>query len=155
MIRQTKTLTVASPEFPQGDPIPQKYTADGEGVNPTLEFSGVPEGTQSFALIMEDPDAPRGTVTHWVCWDIINQESIGENTAPGVQGVNTLGKMGYLPPDPPSGSHRYFFHVYALDTMLDLRPGSDRQALEKVMQGHVLVEGTLMGRYAKKKESTQ
>jgi Raf kinase inhibitor-like YbhB/YbcL family protein len=149
MIRQTKTLTISSPEFVQGAPIPAKYSADGQGINPPLEFTNIPEETQSLALIMEDPDAPQGTVTHWVMWDILNQDSIGENSEPGVQGINTKGGMGYLPPNPPSGAHRYFFHVYALDTTLNLRPGSDRAALEQAMQSHILVEGTLMGRYSR------
>jgi Raf kinase inhibitor-like YbhB/YbcL family protein len=149
MIRQTATLTVSSPEFGQGDLIPKKYTADGEGVNPPLEISNIPDGTQSLALIMEDTDAPQRTFTHWVAWDIIGQDSIGENTRPGVQGVNSTGGMGYTPPAPPSGMHRYFFHLYALDTTLSLRPGADRKALEEEMDGHVLVQGTLMGRYSR------
>lgn len=149
MIRQTATLTVSSPEFGQGDPIPVKYTADGEGINPPLEITGIPDGTQSLALIMEDSDAPNGPLTHWVVWDIIGQDSIGENTQPGVQGVNTKGGTGYVPPAPPSGAHRYFFHVYALDNTPDLRPGADRKALEAAMEGHVLVAGTLMGRYGR------
>jgi len=150
MIRQTPTLTVSSPEFSQGKPIPPKYTADGAGVNPPLEFTDIPAGTKSLALIMEDPDAPKGVFTHWVMWDIIGQDSIAEDSKPGVQGVNTMQKMGYLPPDPPSGSHRYFFHVYALDSTIDLAPGADRKALETAMEGHVLVSGTLMARYAHK-----
>jgi Raf kinase inhibitor-like YbhB/YbcL family protein len=150
MIRQTASLTVSSPEFPQGSLIPVKYTADGEGVNPPIEIASIPEGTKSLALIMEDPDTAGGVFTHWVSWDIIGQDSIGENSQPGVQGLNTTGKMGYLAPNPPSGSHRYFFHVYALDSTIDLRPGSNRQALEAAMNGHILVQGTLMGRYSKK-----
>jgi Raf kinase inhibitor-like YbhB/YbcL family protein len=151
MIRQTTTLTVSSPEFGQGDRIPSKYTADGEGVNPPLEISGIPGETRSIALILEDPDAPQGTYTHWLSWDIIGQDSIREDSAPGVQGLNSEGSMGYIPPDPPAGAHRYLFHVYALDHTLDLRPGSDRKSLETAMKGHILLSGTLMGRYEKKK----
>src|SRR5579859_7093047 len=146
MIRQTRTLMVSSPEFTQGGIIPVKYTADGEGINPPLEFGDIPEDTKSLALIMEDTDAPKGAFTHWILWDIISQDSIGENSNPGVSGVNSGGKMGYLPPRPPSGHHRYFFHIYALDSTLNLRPGANRDALESAMNGHILVRGTLMGR---------
>lgn len=146
-----KKLVISSPEFLEGGTIPRKYTADGEGVNPPLTIDGVPEGTQYMALIMEDPDAPRGVFTHWLLWDMEPAGSISEDTNPGVSGLNTMGKTGYTPPDPPasSGSHRYFFHIYALDTGLDLRPGSPRDALEAAMRGHILAEGALMARYGR------
>jgi Raf kinase inhibitor-like YbhB/YbcL family protein len=102
---------------------------------------------------MEDPDAPKGTFTHWVMWDILNQDSIGEDTNPGVSGVNSNGKTGYYPPAPPSGYHRYIFHVYALDCTIGLPPGANRKALESAMHGHILAEGALMGRYSRATQS--
>jgi Raf kinase inhibitor-like YbhB/YbcL family protein len=100
-----------------------------------------------MVLIMEDPDAPKGFFTHWLIFDIQPANSISENSGQGVSGLNGLGEMGYTPPCPPSGLHRYFFHVFALDKGLDLRPGSSRAAVEDAMRPHVLAFGTLMGRF--------
>ena len=146
-----KNLIISSPEFIEDGTIPKKYTADGQGVNPPLIIDDIPEGTQYMALIMDDPDAARGLVTHWLLWDIEVAGSIGEDTDPGVSGRNTLGKTGYLPPNPPpaSGNHRYFFHIYALDTGLNLKTGSSREALETAMDGHVLASGMLMAHYGR------
>jgi Raf kinase inhibitor-like YbhB/YbcL family protein len=106
---------------------------------------------------MDDPDAPKGVFTHWVLWDMPAANGVRENTTPGVSGRNSLGKMGYTPPNPPAttGQHRYYFHVYALDTGLDLAPGADRTALEKAMQGHIMASGTLMARYGRVPVATQ
>lgn len=147
----SKKLVVSSTEFSEDELIPVKYTADGEGVNPPLTIDGVPDGTQYMALIMDDPDAPRGTFTHWLLWDMLPANSIGEDTNPGVSGRNSMGNTGYAPPNPPAatGQHHYYFHIYALDKGLDLAPGSDRAALEKAMQGHVVATGTLMARYGR------
>ncbi|HET6252575.1 MAG TPA: YbhB/YbcL family Raf kinase inhibitor-like protein [Puia sp.] len=145
-------LTISSPAFIEGGPIPRMYAADGDGINPPLVIDGVPDGTKTMAMIMEDPDAPRGTVTHWIIWDMPPAVTISENSEPGVSGLNTMGKMGYLPPNPPSGSHRYYFHVYALNYSINLRPGSSREELEDAMEGHILASGTMMGRYEKAKE---
>ena len=101
-----KKLVISSPEFIDGGTIPRKYTADGAGINPPLTIDGVPDGTQNMALIMEDPDAPRGLFTHWLLWDIEPAGSISENTSPGVTGVNTMGKTGYAPPDPRPATKR-------------------------------------------------
>jgi len=146
-----KKLVISSPEFIEGGTIPRKYTADGDGVNPPLTIDGIPEGTQYMALIMDDPDAPKGLFTHWLLWDIEPAGSISEDTSPGVSGLNTMGKTGYVPPDPPAstGNHRYFFHIYALDIGLNLRTGSPREALEAAMRGHVLAEGVLMAHYGR------
>lgn len=144
-----KKLVISSPEFIEGGTIPKKYTADGEGVNPPLTIDGIPEGTQYMALIMDDPDAPKGLVTHWLLWDIEPAGSISEDTSPGITGLNTMGKTGYLPPNPPSGNHRYYFHVYALDTGLDLRTGSPREALEAAIRGHILAQGEFMAHYGR------
>jgi Raf kinase inhibitor-like YbhB/YbcL family protein len=143
-------LVLSSPAFVPEGIIPAQYTCDGEGINPPLVIDQVPEGTRTMALILEDPDAPSGTFDHWLLWDILPTNSIEENTEPGVSGINSAGKTGYYPPCPPSGFHRYYFHVFALDSSLDLHPGADRKALEKAMQSHILSMGTLMGRYRKK-----
>ena len=102
-------------------------------MNPPLEISGFPESTKSLALIVEDPDAPRGVYDHWVVWNIPPNEAIGENSRPGISGKNSFGNTGYGGPCPPAGSHRYFFKVYALDRDLDIQAGSDKQALQNAM----------------------
>jgi Raf kinase inhibitor-like YbhB/YbcL family protein len=147
MEKPRKTLVVSSPEFVEGGLIPTKFTCKGKGFNPSLVIDGVPDGTESMVLIMEDPDAPKGFFTHWVIFDIQPANSISENSGQGVSGLNSLGEMGYTPPCPPSGLHRYFFHVFALDSGLDLRPGSTRTAVEDAMRPHVLAYGTLMGKF--------
>ncbi|MBS1660342.1 MAG: YbhB/YbcL family Raf kinase inhibitor-like protein [Bacteroidetes bacterium] len=140
-------LIISSPEFIEGGLIPEKYSCKGEGLNPTLVIDQIPEGTQSMVLIMEDPDAPKGLFTHWVLFDIQPAGSIEEDSHQGVSGVNSRGETGYTPPCPPSGTHRYFFHVFALDRGLNLRPGSNRKAVEEAMRPYVTASGTLMGRY--------
>ncbi|HVU58844.1 MAG TPA: YbhB/YbcL family Raf kinase inhibitor-like protein [Puia sp.] len=147
-----QTLVVSSPEFVEDGLIPAKYTCQGEGINPPLDIDNVPEGTRSMVVIAEDPDAPSGTITHWVLYDILAGNSIDENTDDGVKGINSKGRMGYLPICPPSGIHRYFFHIFALDSSINLRPGADRPAVEKAMADHILGAGTLMGRYGKPEE---
>lgn len=146
-----KKLIVSSPEFSEDQVIPVKYTADGEGINPPLIIDDIPQRTQYMALIMDDPDAPKSTFTHWVLWDMPVAGSVRENTTHGVSGRNSLNKMGYTPPNPPAttGQHRYYFHIYALDGGLDLAPGADRVALEKAMKGHILASGSLMARYGR------
>ena len=140
-------LTISSPEFIEEGLIPIKFTCKGAGFNPALVIDEIPEGTQSMVLIMEDPDTVQGTFTHWVVFDIQPANSISENSGQGVSGLNGRGEMGYTPPCPPSGIHRYYFHVFALDRGLDLRPGSERAAVEEAMGPHILASGTLMGRF--------
>ncbi len=111
---------------------------------------GVPAGTKTLALIMDDPDAPMGTWVHWVVYNIPPVSRIEENSVPGSQGVNNFRKEAYGGPCPPSGTHRYFFKIYALDTELDLVKGAAKGALEQAMQGHVLEEAELIGLYRKK-----
>jgi len=154
MKKERGTLVISSPEFIEDGNIPRQYTADGRGVNPPLTIDRVPGGTQYLALIMEDPDASKGTFTHWVLWDIPAAGSISEDSKPGVSGRNSTGKTGYIPPNPPAetGDHRYYFHIFALDTGLDLRPGAERAALEKAMEGHILAAGTLMAHYGRVEE---
>jgi Raf kinase inhibitor-like YbhB/YbcL family protein len=156
------TIRLQSPAFPGGGTIPKLHTCDGKDVSPPLAWSGVPENARSLALICEDPDAPRGTWTHWVIFDIpASVKELGEGvpaqervkvTAGGetaLQGKNDFDKVGYGGPCPPSGTHRYFFRIYALDTELSLGPGTTRQDLLRSIQGHVLAEGDLMGRYSR------
>jgi len=145
----TDVLNVRSVAFSQGGHIPKKYTCEGEDVNPPLEISNLPVETKTVALIVEDPDAPHGTFDHWIAWNIQPNESIAENSLPGINGTNGFGKTGYGGPCPPSGSHRYFFKVYALDAQLDLLAGSNKKALQQAMKGHILAKGELMAHYKK------
>jgi Raf kinase inhibitor-like YbhB/YbcL family protein len=147
------TLTVYSTVFSHKGHIPSEYTCDGKDINPPLEVENIPEGTKSLALIMEDPDAPRGTFDHWLVWNISPNEAIAEQTNPGISGINDFGKTGYGGPCPPSGVHRYFFKVYALDTKLELLAGADKKTLLEAMNGHILSEGEMMGLYQRKKTS--
>jgi len=144
-------LRVRSVAFSYGGHIPPKYTCEGENINPPLEVSGFPQKTKSLALIVEDPDAPKGVYDHWIVWNIPPNEAIAENSRPGISGTNSFGNTGYGGPCPPAGTHRYFFKVYALDNELDIRPGSDKKMLEEAMKDHVLASGELMAHYQKRK----
>jgi Raf kinase inhibitor-like YbhB/YbcL family protein len=151
-------MEIKSSAFKAGESIPSKYTCDNIDVSPQLEWSKVPTGTKTFALICDDPDAPSGTYVHWVVCNIpekirqyaenMPKTEILEND--GHQGKNDFGKTGYGGPCPPSGTHRYYFKIYALDTELDLKSGFTKKDLVKFMDGHVLEEGQLMGRYKRK-----
>lgn len=152
MATATETgLVVRSLAFAHNGHIPSKYTCEGEDINPPLEFSGIPEKTKSLALIVEDPDAPRGIFDHWIVWNIEPNEAIAEKSNVGVSGRNSFGKIGYGGPCPPSGVHRYYFKVFALDTKLNLPAGSDKKTLEQLMNDHVIGSAELMGYYQKKK----
>ncbi|NYT19000.1 MAG: YbhB/YbcL family Raf kinase inhibitor-like protein [Methanosarcinales archaeon] len=142
-------LTISTGAFENNGEIPSRYTCDGDNINPELIPSALPENTESLVLIVDDPDAPKGTFTHWIVWNIEPGSIIKENTIPGVQGLNDLKGTDYAGPCPPSGTHRYFFRIYALDTMLDLGSGSTRTALEQAMQEHIIAEGELMGTYSR------
>ncbi len=142
-----KELTIKSPVFESNKLIPFKYTCDGEDVNPPLIIEGIPEGTKSLVLIVDDPDAPMGTWDHWVVWNIPPTDKIEESTVPGVEGINDFRKHSYGGPCPPSGTHRYFFKVYALNTKLTLNPNSRKKDVEKAMKDHVLAKGELVGLY--------
>ncbi len=145
-----KMMTLTSPAFSNNQPIPKKYTCDGEDINPPLEISKVPENTKSLVLIVDDPYAPFRPFTHWLVWNI-NPETtlIGENSLPegAVQGVNDFGKNSYGGPCPPSGIHRYYFKLYAIDILLNLPPSSKKSALEKAITGHILDSAELIGTY--------
>jgi len=142
-----KELTVSSPVFENNGLIPAKYTCDGDDINPPLRIEGIPKETVSLTLIVDDPDAPRGTWVHWVVWDIPPTERIEENSVPGTEGLNDSRRRTYGGPCPPSGTHRYFFKVYALDNRLNLRPDSRKADVERAMGTHVIAKGEIVGLY--------
>src|SRR6266478_387435 len=146
-------MKITSSVFQQGGNIPSKFSCDGANTNPPLQISDVPPEAKSLVLIVDDPDAPSGLFTHLAVWNISPQTSaIGEGSTPkGVQGTNDFGRSGYGGPCPPSGSHRYYLKIFALDRDLDLPSGAKRSHLDAAMKGHVVAEGELMGRYARKK----
>jgi Raf kinase inhibitor-like YbhB/YbcL family protein len=154
-----KKMDLNSLAFTDGTMIPSRYTCDGQNVSPPLEWTNTPTGTKSFALISDDPDAPSGTWVHWVIFNIpANETKLDENIRPekelknGIrQGNNTWPGIGYGGPCPPSGTHRYYFKLYALDAMLDLKPGATKSQLLKAMEGHVLAEARLIGKYKRQR----
>jgi len=144
-------MKLSSQAFQNGESIPREYTCDDADVSPPLTFSEVPENVQSLALIMDDPDAPVGTWVHWLIWNIPPNTSglaKGENITFS-QGKNDFGKLDYGGPCPPSGTHRYYFKLYGLDTMLDLAVGATKKQLEDAMEGHIIEEAQLMGTYSR------
>ena len=152
-------MKLESSAFSSAQPVPQKHTCDGSDVSPALSWSDVPQGTKSFALIADDPDAPVGTWVHWVLYDLPpNTTELPEDVAKtqfiagnAKQGLNSWPRLGYGGPCPPPGKpHRYFFKLYALDTMLDLKPGATKKDVEAAMKGLILAEGQLMGTYQRK-----
>lgn len=151
------SFELTSTAFAHEQPIPSKYTCDGEDVSPSLQWSDPPEGTRSFALIMDDPDAPRGTWIHWVLYDLPAETRTLPEAIPaatnlsdgGRHGKNSDRKKGYGGPCPPSGTHRYFFKLYALDTPLGLSPGASKKRLLRAMEGHILAQAELMGTYTR------
>ena len=145
-------MKITCSAFGEGQSVPAKYTADGTNVSPPLRFEGVPSGSKSLAVITEDPDAPDGVFCHWVLYDINPKiTEIKEGTVPvfATQGYNDFGDVEYRGPKPPSGEHRYFFKLYALDTVLGLPRGAKRQDVLTAMEGHILDEASAMGRYAR------
>lgn len=148
-------IVIKSTAFNEGEMIPSKYTCDGSDISPPLSWSNFPDKTGSFALISDDPDAPMGTWVHWVLYDIpANVTNLEENVPSkktlennSKQGTNDFGKIGYGGPCPPSGTHRYYFKLYALDKDLNLKPGATKTQLLKAMDGHILAEGQLIGKY--------
>jgi Raf kinase inhibitor-like YbhB/YbcL family protein len=143
-------LQLSSPEYEDGALIPVRFTCDGNDINPTLRIANTPAGAKSLALVLEDPDAPRGTWVHWIVYNIPVTMWIDENSIPGTQGTNDYGVQQYRGPCPPSGTpHRYVFTLYALDTELDLGAGGEKAALEMAMQGHILDTAELSGIYSR------
>ncbi len=144
------TMQITSPAFQNEGDIPAKYTCKGEGINPPLQFSSVPQGTVSLVLVVDDPDAPSGTWTHWTLWNIDPSVSeIAENSIPkgAVEGTTSAGTKGYHGPCPPSGTHRYFFKLYALDTKLQLDSNAKVEDLSNTIQDHILAQAELMERF--------
>jgi len=151
--QKLKTLVVRSVAFGHNGNIPLQYTCEGENINPPIEISNVPAETETLALIMDDPDAPRGIFVHWLLWGLAPHSTIVEKTNQGVSGTNSFGKIGYGGPCPPSGTHRYYFRVFALDNSPDLEPRADKDTLLDAMRGHIIAKGELMGLYSKKNKS--
>jgi Raf kinase inhibitor-like YbhB/YbcL family protein len=150
-------MRLTSPAFDDGSTIPPRFTAAGEDLSPPLQIEDVPHAAQTLALIVEDPDAPHGSFAHWLLWNISTETSdlpeglpagaTVHGLAPAAQGKNDFGTVGYRGPHPPDGeTHRYRFHLYALDGMLRLNPGSDRARLEEEMQGKIVAQAELTGR---------
>jgi Raf kinase inhibitor-like YbhB/YbcL family protein len=154
-----ETISFTSTAFGDGESIPVKYTCDGENVSPPLEWGQPPAGTQSLALVVDDPDAPSGRFVHWVIYDLPPTlrglpEGVSTDEKPsqgGTNGNNGVGRSGYRGPCPPSGTHRYFFRLYALDTKLDAAAGLTKEKLPQAMEGHVLAQAELMGVYSRTK----
>jgi Raf kinase inhibitor-like YbhB/YbcL family protein len=147
-------FTLTSIAFKDGEKIPSEYTADGRNISPPLTISGIPDGTISLVLIMDDPDAPVGVWDHWLMWNIppTAKEIAAGSVPPGaIQGANGWGKSGYGGPAPPSGTHRYVFKLYALDSMLSLRPGTNKKALQQAVENHILAECDMTGLYSRAK----
>jgi Raf kinase inhibitor-like YbhB/YbcL family protein len=146
-------MKISSPAFHEGGLIPEKFSKYGRNVSPELQIEDAPAETKSLVLVVDDPDAPVGLFTHWLVWNIDPKTTeIGEATAPSgvVQGKNDFGETGYGGPQPPSGTHRYFFKIFALDKTLDLKPGAKRQEVDAAMKGHIIAQGQLMGKYSKR-----
>lgn len=151
-------MKITSPAFKEGGIIPSLYTCEGKNINPQLEIGNIPPAAKSLVLIMDDPDVPASIrpekmYDHWVIFNIPpSTHKIGEHTTPpGIQGRSTNGKNQYVGPCPPFGEHRYFFKLYALDTLLELPPGATKKEVEKAMHGHIIAESQLMGKYEKGK----
>ena len=143
-------MKIESPVFQDNEMIPARYTCDGEDVSPPLMFSGVPDGTRSLVMIVDDPDAPAGTWVHWTLWNIPPEtRSITEDSVPpgAVQGITSFGKSGWGGPCPPSGRHHYYFKLYALDIEVELPPTCMAHDLHHAMEGHILCQAQLIGLY--------
>jgi len=153
-------LDVSSPSFSHMKPIPAEFTCDGADISPAIRWSGAPRSAKSIVVMCDDPDAPAGTWVHWIVYDIpVSVDSLAENipttgtiSCGAKQGLNDFRRIGYGGPCPPGGTHRYFFKVYALDTMLNLPAGKTKKDVEKAMTGHVLAHGELVGVYSRKRQ---
>lgn len=150
------SINVTSPRFEKGKPIPRKFTCDGDDISPLIRWDGLPKATVSVALLMDDPDAPNGTYTHWIVYNLPADSEGLEEIVPiqknldngAIQGKNDFGKYGYGGPCPPQGeTHRYFFKVFALDKKLDQEDGSDRGTLLQSIKGCIIDQGEYMGTY--------
>lgn len=146
-------MKLLSPAFENNQYIPPQYTCDGQNINPLLQILEVPENAKSLVLIMDDPDAPLGNWVHWLVWNIDPKtKEIAPNSSPplAIQGITSFGQAGYGGPCPPSGTHRYFFKLYALDVILDLSPHSNKTQLETAMKNHIIAKTELIGLYQRR-----
>ena len=145
-------MKLTSPAFANNGTIPSEYTCDGNDLSPPLSISDVPSNAKSLILVMDDPDAPVGTWDHWIVFNMgPSTKEIHKGTEPkATAGKNSWGRTGYGGPCPPSGTHRYFFKLYALDAMLNLPQGATKKELEMAMQGHIIAKAELMGTYKRK-----
>jgi Raf kinase inhibitor-like YbhB/YbcL family protein len=156
------SLKLRSRAFQHEGMIPDKYSMDGGNISPPLAWTGIPDATKSLALIMDDPDAPSGTFVHWLVYRIPSNSTELSEDLPATpqlpngarQGHNGFGNLGYGGPQPPSGTHRYFFHLYALDSEIDLEAGASREELDQAVRGHILEETQLMGEYQYRKRGS-
>ena len=142
-------MEIKSPSFKNKEMIPKKFTCQGEDINPALKIEDIPKAAKSLVLVVDDPDAPGGVWIHWVVFNIPITSEIEENSIPGIQAMNNFNKSDYGGPCPPSGTHRYFFKVYALDTKLDLQGGVTLKEVEEAMKNHILDKNQLIGLYKK------
>jgi len=144
-------MVLSSPAFEQMEMIPKRYTCQGEDISPPLKIDQIPEEAKSLVLIMDDPDAPSGTWVHWVVWNIPPVDTIEEGELPNeaLEGVNSWGNNEYGGPCPPSGTHRYFFKVYALDTTLNLSIDSEKKVVLKQIEEHIIFQTEIIGLYEK------
>lgn len=158
--KETKMeINIESRNFKEGEFIPSRYTCEGENISPQLSWTCSVEGVKTYAIIVEDPDAPGGNFTHWIVYNIPSRlNSLMENSTPAknvpeevLMGTNDFGRIGYGGPCPPSGTHRYFFRIYGLDTAVHLDSGATGREVLKKMEGHIIARGELMGRYQKQK----
>ncbi|MGO9386869.1 MAG: YbhB/YbcL family Raf kinase inhibitor-like protein [Methanobacterium sp.] len=150
-------IKIKSKVFEDGEPIPTKYTCSGVDVSPPLEWTSIPEDTESIGIICEDPDAPGGTWSHWIIFNLpadtmslsehIMSREIMDNGA--IQGLNDFGKVGYAGPCPPKGTHHYYYKIYALDVKLDLPPRTSRKTFLETINGHIIDQGQIMGTYTR------
>jgi Raf kinase inhibitor-like YbhB/YbcL family protein len=145
-----KQMKISSAVFEPGKMIPEKFTCEGVDISPPLDIKDIPEETMCLALIVEDPDAPGGDWVHWLAWNIPVTHHIKENEVHGVEGINDFQQHSYGGPCPPSGTHRYFFKIYALDALLDLPAKTKKPQLEKAMSEHIIGFGELIGLYKKR-----
>jgi hypothetical protein len=148
-ILENLRMKIKSPAFNHNEKIPKTFTSDGRDINPELRLGDIPDEAQSLVLIVDDPDAPGGMFVHWVVYDIPVVTRIDENSIPGKQGKNDFGEQNYRGPSPPSGIHRYFFKIYALDKDVNYDGGMTKEEILQNMEGHILDQAELIGLYEK------
>lgn len=153
-LRAPKSIGIRSVAFQHGKQVPREFTGFGDDLSPPLEWTGVPNGAQSIALLVDDPDAPAGTFTHWAVWNLpprLEGLEAGARVVPlgGIEGRNDFGTSGYRGPKPPSGTHRYFFRIFALDRSLDAPPNAPVEVLWRHLSGHTLAWGEIIGTFTK------